>query len=35
MDLNDIFKDNYYMDSVDRYNVKYRPKDQTTSQEIW
>jgi hypothetical protein len=24
---NDIFKDNFYMDSVDRcYNVKYKPK---------
>jgi len=26
--VNDLFKDNFYIDSVERYNVKYRPKDQ-------
>jgi hypothetical protein len=24
----ELFNDNYYMDSVDRYNVKYRPREQ-------
>jgi hypothetical protein len=25
----DMFKDYFYMDSVERYNVKYRPRDTT------
>ena len=24
-DLSNIFKDNFYIDSVERYNVKYKP----------
>ena len=31
-DDTDLFKDYFYMDSVERYNVKYRPRD--PSQQI-
>ena len=33
-EVSNIFEDNYYLDSVERYNVKYKPPTKKSNQNV-